>query len=101
GATGVAHREAYDFCVFAASLGMQARIALSTHRPRVAVFVSKADHCFHDLVLRWKAGDYPCDIVAVVSNHTDLGAATRSYELNFVHVPVAAGAKDAAEGQQL
>src|ERR1051325_10492187 len=79
GAAGVATREADDFRVFAASLGMQVRVAISTRRPRVAVFVSKADHCFHDLVLRWKAGDYACDFAAVISNHTDLGDAARGY----------------------
>lgn len=37
------------------SLGMKVRILSSADRPRVALFVSKADHCFHDLALRWKA----------------------------------------------
>src|SRR5262245_32695499 len=38
------------------SLAMNVRVLSSADRPRVVVFVSKADHCFHDLVLRWKAG---------------------------------------------
>jgi formyltetrahydrofolate deformylase len=101
GASGVASREADDFMVFAASLGMQARVAVSTHRPRVAVFVSKADHCFHDLVLRWKAADFACDLVGIVSNHTDLGEAARGYGLRFFHIPVAAESKAAAEAQQV
>ena len=75
GAPGVADRDAADFEAFAASLGMKVRVALSTHRPRVAVFVSKADHCFHDLVLRWKTGEMACDLVAIVANHADLAAA--------------------------
>ena len=37
-------------------LTMQVRIALSEDRPKVAIMVSKADHCFHDLVLRVRAG---------------------------------------------
>ena len=49
---------AEEFRVFATTLGMQARVASSAHRPRVAIFVSKADHCFHDLVLRGKAGEF-------------------------------------------
>ena len=47
-----------NFAHFAATLGMQARVADSAHRPRVALFVSKADHCFHDLALRWRAGEF-------------------------------------------
>src|ERR1051325_2739963 len=88
GAAGVAEREADDFLAFAKSLGMHARVASSTQRPRVAVFVSKADHCFQDLALRWKAGEYNCDIVAVISNHTDLEPAARGYGLSFHHIPV-------------
>jgi formyltetrahydrofolate deformylase len=89
------------FRVFAASLGMQARVASSRHRPRVALFVSKADHCFHDLILRWKAGDFACDLVAVVSNHPDLGAAASGYGLPYHVVPVTAATKAEAEGRQL
>ena len=101
GASGVASREADDFLVFASSLGMHARVAVSTHRPRVAVFVSKADHCFHDLVLRWKAADFGCDLVGIVSNHTDLEGAARGYGLQFFHIPVMAETKAAAEARQL
>jgi formyltetrahydrofolate deformylase len=91
-----------DFERFAqTSLGMQVRLLSSADRPRVALFVSKADHCFHDLILRWKAGDYAGDLVAVVSNHEDLAAAARGYGLPFHHVPVTAGTKDLAEQRQL
>jgi len=38
---------------------MAARIEASTHRPRFVLMASKAPHCFHDLVLRWKAGERP------------------------------------------
>src|SRR3954465_5322618 len=95
GAVGVAEREAADFSAFAASLGMQAHVALSSHRPRVAVFVSKADHCFHDLILRWKAGDFPCDLVGIISNHPDLEGVARGYGLTFHHLPVTAETKTA------
>jgi formyltetrahydrofolate deformylase len=77
------------------------RIISSADRPRVALFVSKADHCFHDLVLRWKAGEFPCEIVAIVGNHPDLAEAARGYGLAFVHIPVTAGTKASAETRQL
>ena len=101
GAEGVEQRETGDFYAFAATLGMQARVAASTQRPRIALFVSKASHCFHELVLRWKAGDYPCDIVAVVGNHPDLADAAAGYGLPFHHIPVTAATKAAAEARQL
>jgi formyltetrahydrofolate deformylase len=91
-----------DFTAFARSkLGMHVRVLSSADRPRVAVFVSKADHCFHDLVLRWKSGDYACDLVGVVSNHTELAEAARGYGLPFVHIPVTSANKVAAEAKQL
>jgi formyltetrahydrofolate deformylase len=93
--------DAAAFQAFAASLGMAARVASSLDRPRVALFVSKADHCFHDLVLRWKAGEFACDLTAVVSNHPDLAAAARGYGLAFHHLPVAAATKPADEARQL
>lgn len=89
------------FAAFAASLGMQARVLSSAQRVRLALFVSKADHCFHDLVLRWKAGDVPADIVAVVGNHQDLAGVAAGYGLPFHHIPVKAETKAAAEAQQL
>ncbi len=101
GAPGVADRDAADFEAFAASLGMKVRVALSTHRPRVAVFVSKADHCFHDLVLRWKTGEMACDLVAVVANHGDLADAAAGYGVPFHHLPVTAATKPEAEARQL
>jgi formyltetrahydrofolate deformylase len=89
------------FHSFAASMGMTARVTSSSRRPRVAIFVSKFDHCFHDLVLRWKSGDHACDLVAVVSNHPDLEAAARGYGLPFYLMPVTAATKAAGEAAQL
>lgn len=91
-----------EFAEFArVALGMNVRILSSADRPRVAVFVSKADHCFHDLVLRWKAGDYACDIVAIVSNHPDLAEAARGYGLPFFHLPVTSANKAEGEARQI
>ncbi len=101
GSAGVAEREAADFLAFAASLGMQAKVILSNRRARIAVFVSKADHCFHDLILRWKAGDFSGDIVAIAGNHTDLAEAARGYGVPFHHIPVTADTKPQAEARQL
>jgi formyltetrahydrofolate deformylase len=89
------------FNAFAASLGMSARVTSSARRPRVAIFVSKFDHCFHDLVLRWKSGEYACDLVAIVSNHHDLEAAARGYGLPYHVIPVTAATKPAGESAQL
>jgi formyltetrahydrofolate deformylase len=38
-------------------------------RPRVMLLVSKFDHCLTDILYRWRIGELPMDISAVVSNH--------------------------------
>jgi len=98
---GSAEAGAEEFHEFAVSLGMAVRVAASVRRPRVAIFVSKFDHCFHDLVLRWKSGEYACDLAAIVSNHTDLRDIARGYGLAFHHVPVTSANKAEAEARQL
>jgi len=100
-AQGAASADSAAFHAFAASLGMNARVASSAQRPRVAIFVSKFDHCFHDLVLRWRAGEFACELVAVVSNHADLAPAAAAYGLPFHVIPVSATDKPAAEARQL
>ena len=98
---GAASADTAGFHAFAASLGMQARVTASSHRPRVAIFVSKFDHCFHDLVLRWKSGDYACELVAIVSNHRELESAAKGYGLAFHLIPVTAATKSEGEAAQL
>ena len=94
-------REAAELRAFAASLGMAARVAVSTHRAKGAIFVSKEDHCFHDLALRGRAGEFAGDFACVISNHPDLGDVARHYGLAFHHVPVTAATKAEAEARQL
>ena len=100
-ASSSAHAEVDAFQEFAGILGMQSSVAATTKRTRVALFISKADHCFHDLVLRWRANEFPCDIVAVVSNHETLEPVARGYGLPFYHVPVTAATKAEAEARQV
>ena len=92
---------AREFEDFGRSLGMATTVSRSDRRPRVALFVSKFDHCFHDLVLRWKSGDYAADFVAVVSNHPELAEAARGYGLPYYLIPVSAVTKAEAEAHQL
>ena len=76
------------FNALAGELGMKVRVARSTERPKIALFVSRAAHCFHDLILRWKAGEFRAEVVCVVSNHDSLRSATEGYGLPYCHIPV-------------
>lgn len=89
------------FQAFGDSIGMKTKVAISGERPRIAIFVSKFDHCYHDLILRWKAGEYPCEIALVVSNHTTLEETTRHYGIPFHYIPFSKENKPEAEARQL
>jgi formyltetrahydrofolate deformylase len=93
--------EMKEFGAFAASLGMRAKVARSSHRPKGALFVSKADHCFHDLLLRGRAGEFAGDFTCVISNHADMAEAASHYGLAFHHVPVTTATKAVAEARQI
>ncbi|TVR04088.1 MAG: formyltetrahydrofolate deformylase [Deltaproteobacteria bacterium] len=94
-------READDFAAFARTLGMAARVTSAAVRPRVAVLVSRIDHCFQDLLYRWRTGELHADLTGVISNHPDLREDTERHRLPFHHVPVTANTRDDAEARTL
>src|SRR5260370_835479 len=77
------------------------RVERSDRRHRVALFVSKYDHCLVDLLYRHQSGELLCDIPLVVSNHPDAQRWADFYGVPFFHVPVEPGHKAEAEGRQL
>ena len=54
---------------------------------RVAIFVSKTDHCLYDLLLKRRDGDLPCEFSCIVGNHPDLGPVGGSFGVPFNYVP--------------
>jgi formyltetrahydrofolate deformylase len=73
----------------------------STQPKRVAVLVSRYDHCLQDLLWRWRRGELDAELVLVASNHDDLREATESFGLAYHHVAVQKGAKAQSEAQLL
>jgi formyltetrahydrofolate deformylase len=63
-------------------------VTYGDRRPKVAVFASKVPHCLYDLLLAEQLGDLAGDIVAVVSNHDDLGKVAGHFGKSFHHIPV-------------
>src|SRR5689334_306685 len=60
-----------QFAGIAERFGMTWRLAQSSYRPKVAILVSKYDHCLVDLLYRHRSGELDCDIPIIVSNHPD------------------------------
>jgi formyltetrahydrofolate deformylase len=85
----------------AARFDMEHRFAESSRRKRLAIMVSREDHCLSDLLWRWRSGELGADVVAVVSNHPDHAAQVESLGLPFHHVPVDPGDRASAERRAL
>jgi formyltetrahydrofolate deformylase len=77
------------------------RLTEASHRPTLAVFVSRTDHVLQELIYRVRAGDLRADITCVVSNHRDLEPVARGAGIPFHHVPVTPETKAEAEARAL
>ena len=92
---------ARHFSPIAIDFDMRWRLAQSDYRPRMAILVSKYDHCLVDLLYRHQSGELPCEIPCIVSNHPDSQAIADFYRIPFFLVPVEKKDKQAAERQIL
>lgn len=79
--------------------GMDVRFVKPESRKRIAIFVSKEDHCLLELLLHQRAGDLEAEIALVVGNHPDLATVVEPYGVPFHHVPM--DDRDAGELRQL
>lgn len=91
----------YFETLVARRFSMHWRLHFSGEVPRMALFVSRQSHCFYDILARVEAGEWQVEMPLVISNHTDLQAATERLGIDFVHVPVPAHNRDEAEARQL
>lgn len=90
-----------DFDGVASRFAMDWRMALATYPKRLAIFVSREEHCLLELLWQQRAGDLYAEIAMVVGNHEDLRDTAAAFDIPFVHVPVAAERKAEAERRQL
>ena len=77
------------------------RLTEASHRPRLAVLVSRADHVLQELIYRVRAGDLRAEIAMVVSSHRDLEPVARGAGIPFHHIPVTPGTKAEVEAAAL
>ncbi|HEX4477480.1 MAG TPA: formyltetrahydrofolate deformylase [Polyangiaceae bacterium] len=80
---------------------MRIRLSYSDQVPRVAIFVSKYDHCLYDLLLRHRAGELVCELPLIVSNHADLEPIARQFGIEYRVFPITPSTKDDAERREL
>ena len=90
-----------DFTTVSDRFGMTWRLVDASERQRVLIMVSKFAHCLNDLLFRTSVGELNLDVVAVVSNHPDLGRLADNYDVPFRHIPVTPDTKPDAEAALL
>jgi len=90
-----------DFTRVADRFDMRWSIFRASRRKRIAVFVSREDHCLLELLWQWQAGDLDADIKMVISNHDIMRELVESFDIPYHHIPVTPDTKEEAERKQL
>lgn len=63
--------------------GLPLRVIERAQPRRVAIFVSKYDHCLYDLLLRQRQGELDCEVPLIISNHPDLEPLARHFGIDY------------------
>tara|TARA_B100000900_G_scaffold415284_1_gene444611 strand:+ start:28151 stop:28984 length:834 start_codon:yes stop_codon:yes gene_type:complete len=74
---------------------------LKSDKPKMAVFVSKYDHCLYDILAKQQSGELAAEIPFILSNHPDLEIIAKRFEVPFHHIPFSKETKSDAENMQL
>ncbi|SFW65623.1 formyltetrahydrofolate deformylase [Cellulophaga fucicola] len=69
--------------------------------PKMAIFVSKYDHCLYDLLSRYSSGELDVEIPLIISNHEKAESIATQFKIPFYHIPVTKTTKKEAEEKQL
>src|SRR3954452_1688369 len=81
--------------------GMDWRFWDAVQRKRVAILVSREDHCLQELLWRRRREELDADVVFVASNHEDVRSDVEGFGLPFHYVPVTPETKPASEARLL
>ena len=82
-------------------LQMSWRLAWTDEIKRVAIFVSRQDHCLYDLLLRHRAHELACEIPLIVSNHPDHASLAEQFGCAYRVFPVTSANKQEQERREI
>ncbi|CAB3768063.1 formyltetrahydrofolate deformylase [Burkholderia puraquae] len=89
-----------EFAPLAEQFSMRWELHDAAVKPRVVIMVSKIGHCLNDLLFRYRTGQLPIEIPAIVSNHKEFYQLAASYNIPFHHFPLVGGSSDTAKAAQ-
>nr|WP_297916010.1 formyltetrahydrofolate deformylase [uncultured Allomuricauda sp.] len=70
-------------------------------KPKMALFVSKYNHCLYDILSRYRSGELDVDIPFIMSNHNDLRYIGEQFQIPYYHYPITKATKSNVEDEQL
>ena len=68
---------------------------------RMALMVSKMGHCFNDILSRYKTGEWGIEIPLIISNHENMEATAKRFDIPYYHISITKQSKKAEERKQL
>jgi formyltetrahydrofolate deformylase len=68
---------------------------------KIAIFVSKTDHCLYDLLLRHRSGELACEIPLIISNHPDLAPIAEQFDIEYRLFPITKATKSEQESREI
>jgi len=89
------------FRPIAEKFGMQWELHFSDYVPRMAIFVSKLEHCLSDLLVRQRMGEFEAEIPLVISNHPDLQQLVETFGPEYHSYPITKETKAEQEKKQI
>jgi len=90
-----------EFSQRAKAFEMNWDLSPSSKKERVAILVSKYDHCLNDLLFRVRTGQLNIEIPVIISNHPDLEPLAKWHNIPYYHLPITADTKLEQEQQIL
>ncbi len=89
------------FGAIAGPMNADWQIHFSDVVPRIAIWVSKQDHCLLDLLWRQKAGELNATVPLIISNHLELQPIAQQFGIEYLHLPITKETKAEQEAKQL
>lgn len=89
------------FNAIAQPLGAKWELHFSDTSPRIAIWVSRQDHCLYDLIWRQRAQEIAAEIPLIISNHDNLKSIADQFGIDFYHIPINKENKPEQEAKQL
>ncbi|MCM8536586.1 MAG: formyltetrahydrofolate deformylase [Lentisphaeraceae bacterium] len=90
-----------DMSSIATKYDMQWKLSFSDNAKKMAIMVSKYDHCLYDILLRHKYGELNTEIALIISNHLDLENVAEHFGVPYFYIPRSRANKEEADQKAL